>query len=55
MGEKHVCQCCGGKGKVKCPRCDGYRTMSDKSTCYYCQGDKEVDCPACNGTGLVED
>lgn len=57
MGEKRSCRCCGGSGKVKCPRCDGYGTMDDKkkSTCYYCQGDKVVDCPACDGTGMVED
>lgn len=57
MSEKHVCKCCGGKGKVKCPICGGFGTMDDKknSTCYYCQGEKEVECPACNGAGMVED
>lgn len=57
MSEKHECRCCGGTGKVKCPRCDGYGTMDDKehSTCYYCQGEKVIECPACGGTGVIED
>lgn len=45
----------GGRGKVKCPRCDGYGTMEKKSACYYCIGRKEVECPVCGGTGMVDD
>lgn len=57
MDRKYVCQCCGGTGKVKCPRCNGYGIMDnkDKSICYYCQGHKKVVCPACGGTGMVKD
>lgn len=55
MSQKHVCKCCGGSGKVKCPRCDGQGTIEKKDSCYYCNGEKEVTCPACNGVGTVED
>ena len=57
MANKHICKYCGGSGKVKCPRCDGYGVMNDnqKSTCYYCQGRKQIVCTACDGKGIIED
>ena len=51
----HTCKNCGGSGKSKCPRCDGYGTMTSGETCYYCQGAKMVECPACDGNGQIED
>ena len=50
----HRCKCCGGRGKVRCPRCEGDGTIQG-SKCYYCQGEGEVKCKACDGKGEVED
>ena len=51
---EHTCGCCGGSGKVTCPRGGGDGKIQGE-TCYYCQGDGKTECKACDGTGTVND
>ena len=61
-----TCTRCGGKGVVKCPKCDGRGAMeegqldllaepsSGGTACPECRGTGTLSCPICDGTG-VED
>ena len=48
---EHTCGCCGGSGKVTCPRC--------ASVLFYLKLQKKnygkTECKACDGTGTVND
>ena len=47
----HICQTCRGKGRIKCPKCDGKGEIEEGDIVTYCvecpkcKGEKEIDCP----------
>ena len=56
--DKYPCGACGGSGKERCPRCQGYGFLP--ATCGGCGGGgKEYggpnDCRRCNGLGKEPD
>ena len=63
MAQQESCLKCGGRGRLKCPECNGKGKVPDieyhwnvpakiKSNCPECGGNGTIDCPRCKGTGI---
>lgn len=53
-----TCKTCGGRGSVRCPRCDGKGQrsggpLSGPTKCSNCGGAGVVKCGVCKGKGQV--
>ena len=46
-----MCNCCKGKGRILCTRCEGSRLLCNE-LCYNCKDGTEP-CPACKGSGKI--
>ena len=61
MFEIRICPGCKGKGKIRCPLCNGRGmlpkrdNMLETMTCNACDGVGEILCKLCGGVGKVRD
>lgn len=52
-----TCKECGGRGTVKCPKCNDLgevgNVISGYRKCDHCGGSSRLPCPVCHGKGEV--